>query len=343
MPTEPITGWGRLDEVIYPLEIGSPSALPPDTDVDPIKSKPIAGAPTVTILSIDEIINRRKGFEDVNTGERGYTRVFQVIADQPINDPRNIFNLPAASGLPQPQDPYVVEAACDLGALVVRREATEQESSWLYHVEITYSSTYDIKDPRRNTTQTRARVSSSVETVLEAVVHAIDPADPEEKRAIPVAAASGELYTPAQMVERGRLVLTFTRRENLVDYSNHLRWAYKVNKGLWFGFKPRMAKVTNITSNEVNQDGADYFDVTYTVKVDERGWDRVLLNQGYYQLVNIGTPQEKQLEIWIGSGAARTPQMLAADGSLLPSGQQPVYRAFRLCRSIDFSEMRIPI
>lgn len=332
---EVISGWGEHSEVIYPLPELNGGEFPPQTSEDPIKTQPKPGSPEVTLVSFGEIINRRTGYE-TDTGERVYTRVFQAIFDRPYSDPRFCLNLP---GLPQIGDVYIVEAAADLGARVVKREATEQESSWLYHVKIDYSSKYDIKDPKLNPTEIRAKISSSYETVLEATSTALDPADLREEDTIPIAASSGELYSPVQMIERPRLVLTFSRKETLVDYSDHLRWLWKVNRYPWFGFAPRQALIADIRTSETEQDGATYFDCTYQVKIDERGWNRVLLDQGYYEL--IGGVQHR---IYEPSGAERTtPTLLDGSGRKLASGQPERYRAFRIYRSVNFRELRLPI
>ena len=313
----------------------------------------------MAVVSCDELYPNRGG-DDNSDSKRSYTRYFQVITDDPLDDQNVVY---AGSGLPAMGDFYDTPNWTDIGSIVSKVSAVNLEADpeiWMVTVE--YETIANVPGsggevdsagqagnspttpgtvpenpldrlPVYKVTGTKVKqlitdgldAGGAVVQVMNSAKMPFVPA-PEEDMNVPEISIT--IYKPINW-------LNFTTTFGEFGYIN------SVNSDSWKGLGPRKVKVDNVTVEEHYENGVQCLKLDWRLLVNWRTWDLYIIDAGYYELINTGTSMSP---VWVRkkiideSGREPTePFLLDGAGRKLAPNLDPVTLRFRVKKERTFT------
>lgn len=148
----------------------------------------------------------------------------------------------------------------------------------------------------------------------------------------PILNSAGDPVTD-QEIDDSRLVLTVTRNE--ASFNPLLAFQYRdaVNATPFKGCPIGTVKVANIGAVEKHDkpDFGVYYTVTYTFHFDPKGFDRIILDQGYREKID-----GKMKHILVQGQKITEPHLLDGTGKKLPVDGQPRFKTWRVYPRLPF-------
>ena len=109
----------------------------------------------------------------------------------------------------------------------------------------------------------------------------------------------------------------------------------KINRDDFMGFAPGTVMFTDVSASGVTEAGILYDRVTFFFEMDRRTYRLSLLNAGFYELDSSNLVPLKDSE----DNRRVTPGLLAADGSALSEGADPVFLDFDIHEAVKFGPL----
>jgi hypothetical protein len=328
----------------------------------------------VAVSTVTELWTGRTG-EDNHTRHRTYTRTFEVYCDSNSDDPT------VAGGtvlLPRLGDAYPTDAY----ATCVRIVPTQDDADPLrWVVSVDYDTQPDPPqtsipsdpaaeslqpaatdggtgteqlpgdrpdDPLSRPTAWRFSFQQTSEVAVDGYeVDDTDPTDIAVTRT-PILLSSGLPLDPPVMVEVSRPIATVTKNfaQWWIGKSEELQDA--VNDDTWKGFGARVVKVLGVDAQSAFENGASYWQVTFTLGINRKTWDKRLLNAGYSEKRSRSNPDTMATEVsWerikdVNNNPITEPVPLDVTGQQLPTDGTPTYRRYCIEEPIDF-DTKVPL
>ena len=159
---------------------------------------------------------------------------------------------------------------------------------------------------------------------------------PEEDE--PIVNAVAEKFDPPVEVDDSRLVLTVVRNELVYDPVLALAYHDVVNSDQFGQFAAGLCKVESITASSQTWNGIEFWSTTYVIHIRKDGWQIHLLNQGSKYV------ESGEFHAFKGKdGTPLSSGLLAADGTKLDFGDEPIYFTFDPYREAAFAVFGLPI
>jgi hypothetical protein len=310
----------------------------------------------VSILTVTEAWQGRRGSDnDTVTGEV-HTRVFNVLTDATTDGPQAVLD---AAGLPQILDQYVDQSGnFDATILCINRVAEQNQIDprW-WQVRCEYSA-----DNVVNAVLEQPDVSWDTEYAPEAFLlcygkdTATDPLNtadivvtdptlggtvPAGRPTVPVKNSATDPYDPPPEDQRAIIKLVITRNERFRPLSNKLLYEQTINADAQFGFSTGQCYMQSIRGVLVNptHDAQRYWRVTYEILIDVRGFSLKLLDAGFHHL-NAGV-RVPNIDPTTGQNYAR-PVPLDGSGGVLAAGGTYVYNRFAVRLAEVWAPLNLP-
>jgi hypothetical protein len=290
-----------------------------------------------------------EGRRNVN-GQRGYRRQFYVLATATSDDEYGAVN---ATGIPAVGDAHPSDSGARMKEKTAKRESEDGRLKWIVNCEYSTSAatTAEPDDP----TSRDPVITLSGRKVDWIPLGATTDGTTYETA---IDNTADDAFDPPPVIQKTFTVITI--QQNLSSFSMATKLTYEdtVNSDsktvAGHAFTARQLYMEDITARTATENGTDYYDVTYTIlcadinganvgkSPDARATnthDLVILNQGFFQVVS----SVKFKCITPGDGTpATSPQLLAADGTQLAVGGDPVWLTFRARREQAWSGLSLP-
>lgn len=164
----------------------------------------------------------------------------------------------------------------------------------------------------------------------------------------PILNAAGDPFDPPMGRIKRATVWEVSRLEREFDAATIDAYEEKVNSAPWMGFPAESIKCLSITSGCAWDDDAGGYawSVDYTFAYRRpvavgagtvSGWAEVVLNAGLREKVSGARKQ-----ILVDNAPVSSPVPLKSDGTAATPADDPVYLAFHLCETADFSAFDFP-
>lgn len=279
----------------------------------------------MALVSAKEI-DGRGGAIDVEL-QGTYTRVFQVITDNPLDGPLSAMS---AIGIRR-GDVYFNGQELDPNAFATDIRAdpagdADDARQWVVTVD------YGPLPPRQDNPLDEP---PEVEWGFAQFEEVCD----QDVFGVAILNSAGDYFDPPVVRDDSRTVLTVTRNE--ADFSARLAADHRdrINAAPFFGQARHCVKCSSITGTRQFVAGLGfYWKVRYEFHFDDRTFHKTILNQGLREKVAVVRKQimiDQELP-------ASSPVLLDSTGRALPPGGTPVYRTFQVYREADFSIFNFP-
>lgn len=278
----------------------------------------------MAVISVEELRAGRSSSHD-ETFQRTYTRLFRVLTDDPHTGGFAVraalgFTVGAQYQVGTPgTDPW---AESDTGAFctAIRAECVEDGCEW------TVTAEYGPWTPKNENPLLDPEELEYGGAQFERVIDFDINGDP-------ICNSAGDWFDPPVTIDDSRPTFTVTRNEGTFDRARARQMRDKLNAALFYDYAPGTVKCGFITGQRLWHAAIGfYYKVRYPFDVNEDGWDRTILDQGYRYLSG---SQRKQ--ILVDGSPATSPVPLDGAGGQLAVGGTPVGLAFTLYESADFS------
>jgi len=284
-----------------------------------------------------------------STGERQFTRHFQVLTDNPRTSQLQVR---LATGIPRLFDIYNTGVESDNWCFVESVKVDQEPNDLkFWYITIFYNSV--SIDPQRTRPLNQTPGSSgqpstpptsepdqfawSSETFKKAVTEDINGDQMEN--------TVGDPFYPPHLIDDFRLILTVTRNQATFNGPSILTDKGTVNSFAWNGFPPLYVLLYDIDAQTKFQDNVRYWQVKYVFKIGTTPWNPTLiLNRGFNKVNDIGPLHPSQPIISKTTAQpTRIPHNLDEFGGVIPKGG-PKYHLERVFYyEIDFTAFNITI
>ncbi|MBR5243733.1 MAG: hypothetical protein IKW13_05815 [Thermoguttaceae bacterium] len=147
----------------------------------------------------------------------------------------------------------------------------------------------------------------------------------------------GEWFADPIIYKSGVLELRYRREEFSNPLAKICDFHNATNSDAWGGFAPGTLKAEITYSAETRAESTS-FDVDYKISWRPRGWNDVKANAGLY-----AKSGERVVRVTNADGSpTESPVLLAADGTRLPTGSEPLYLTFRTMFPKPFAALGLP-
>lgn len=287
------------------------------------------------ILACNEIGEGRLGVMTENL-ERRYTRVWQVITDDPFTDAAEV---KAAAGIPSLGDVFETANTTDSGALVVSIQPEQQTDLYFWKVKVEYSSFADpdAADPLARRPKKRWSTQTFSVPANEDITGDALKDDTIVKKAITNSAY--DPFDPPQEKDDATFTLTYTRNEADFDPVGTLQWINAVNDDDFLGFGPGTCKIKSIDATEMEENGVRFWEVTYVFEFRDT-WHLKPLDQGYREY-------DRTTATWApakdrNGRPVTQPALLDGFGRVLDiENHDPVFLDFQVYQEVSFAPLEI--
>lgn len=258
--------------------------------------------------------------------QRTYTRKFEVLTDEAIDDASVVLAALATGGL-NIGLPYVTATGSDPKSFIRGIKVSSSADDGKYwDAEVEYGP-FDpnvVEDPLSRPPDISFGFVEWEEIVDEDISNN------------PVVNTAGDAYDPPVTRQNHLAVLSVSRYESTFNALLASQYKDSVNSDVFFDAPVGTAKIMDISAarewSQFNQ--AYIWRVNYEFQFDPRGWTKKVLNQGYRQLVSGARRQ-----ILIDGAPATFPCLLDSAGALLAPTGTPVYRTFTVYPTLAFSTL----
>lgn len=272
----------------------------------------------MAVVSVDELWAGRTGSDGI-TRQRDYTRVFQVRTSSPADD-ATVAGGPQARllGLPGNGYPYPVDA---FSRVVKIRPDQQAEDPTLWLVSVDYST--NLPWPQARETQgfdPASGESKESPTGLDPTARPENPLDRdpvyevdyEEATEIvthtaagfPVLNSADLPYDPPLEDERSYAVVTVTKNLAVVKFDWLDQFVDSVNSVKWMNRPVRTCRIKNIGYRPKSENGVNFWEVRFRIKIRPQKWDKLVAEAGYYEVVSDGSGGWNRPQIPVPSDAA---------------------------------------
>lgn len=325
--------------------------------------------PTVTEIIEARSANIEAGGSGSEGIQRRYSRQFRVWMDSWADSSLRVV---ICEGIPRIGDVYSVGGTTDTGARCHRvdPQATEEPRQWTVTVEYSTSpndigdmlkeagTSADPNNPADNSgdqgqgggpggSQANnplakpAQIVWGVERYTVAAQKAYKDVDSGIQN-VAVASAAGEPFDPPVEIDAGRLTLTITRNEPTFSQVTATLFQDRVNSDQFFEIGAGKVKCNGITGQSQEENGVQFWVVTYSFSIRLDGWYLVVLNQGFYEISG-----GNRVRIVDSNGdPVSAPVPLNAAGAKLTVAQVQAgsftYRTFQVYEEREFSVLNLP-
>lgn len=264
-------------------------------------------------------------------GTRSYERHFTVITNDAKDGPVVIWTALGFS----PFDVYAGSSIgndVDVGARIAdieTRQTTNDPFTWEVIVHFESTAKQQQQDPLARPTKIYYGFTRYNEVMWRDVTGKA------------VLNSAGFYFDPPPEVDRSRLLVKFVRNEAVFNLFQALAYQDAVNSDLWFGVAPTLARC-QITGDPQEENGEEFYSVTYEMEIRWDGWTVQLLDQGRYQLpvsAGKGTKINDQ-----DNDPVTDPWPLDGTGHAIavPTVNNAVFLPFVGYRAVPFSALFLP-
>lgn len=295
----------------------------------------------MSVISVNPSLNGRQGRQSVDA--TSYDRTYIVLTDSPLTGQQQVL---ADERLPQFLTPYVFDNEVDSFAFARTRVAIQRaDAPKVWDVTITFENIPQDEDvvsggPLIEPPKYRLGVAKFTRIAAQ---------DISEK---PICSSAGEIFDPAVEVDDSRPVLTVIRNEPVIPAVNAFEYQDAVNSDTWFGVPPGYAKVDNISAEPkvgtvataATRYTINYFEVTYDIHFNRRGWQKRILDQGLWELTVNDQGEKERVLIKDPETGNPIPKPVPLNGQgfvLVPGFENPVYLPFKVYRELPFAGLGI--
>ena len=289
----------------------------------------------MAIIEVVETMPRSGGVNKV--WQRTYTRTFRVVTNNPTDsayiarlatDPNTGLTIPSIGNYW-----YVSATDKDFGSFVESIEcrlmsASANPSESVWEVTCNYGPYEALpQDP----TQWPLRIDWGEAADKKSVIVDIN--------GNAIVNSAGDPFKDSIEIDDNRTVLTVV--QNMLTYDPQVAGNYRghLNVAAFAGFAPKTVLCTNITASlrfDKNAGGGtgegSYYEVTFIFQINEKGWDRKILDRGFNYLVS-GTVTP----ITNDGQPPSEPMLLNGSGGILAVGGTPAFVNYDVYPTADFS------
>jgi hypothetical protein len=288
----------------------------------------------MSVVSIAPLHRGRAGDGD-DKYVRNYEQTWLVITDDPTDGPCVIGN---AAGLPgryfaYPDDPFALAIGSDV-------KSAGDETGLVWEVTLKYSTKYDVNQQQENPLDRVPRWSSGGQHFSK--VAAKDNGLANSNKPKPILNLAGDAYDPPAEIDDSRMVLRVVRNEPVLPLQAQMTYANAVNSDQWNGAPVRTVKVESIESGELqNENGVQFYAVTYTFHYRPETWDLSILEQGYNGLsFKTGNP----VKVPLGGDHPKLLQFQAPAGvTFTDDATQATFTKWRVYPEAAFANLNLTI
>lgn len=250
-------------------------------------------------VSTAEMFQGREGRPFSSSGEREYTRIYQVRVKSAAVD--SVMVCLFSPGIPAPYEPYTNPTSDVVDWLAIATDISakpQDDDDWqVWIVTVKYSTNKvrpgagtsgNPKHPESNKPEDEEpEVSWDSETFQIALSEDLDGTT--------ILNAAGDPFVPSPMEEATCPVLTVTRNEGTWTATDQMKWSNVVNTDKFLNWTPGQALMKPPKAQKKWKGGYKYWRVTYKVvgiNFMEKGkttWQTRLLNAGYRELKLVQT------------------------------------------------------
>lgn len=282
----------------------------------------------MSVVSVNEIGHGKRRGSLSTAFTRRYSRWFRVITSAATDDHVAVLTAQAlglpARGDAHPSDPL---------ALCLDLNAQELDDPRRWEVEATYSSSADDID-RENADPLLELPDVRWATERWEIV---PPRDLDDQ---PFTNSAGKPFDPPVKMEIGRPVLTISRNEALFDKDRQTRLLYSTNLDPVFGYERGQVLLVQYDGQLQRKNGVNYSRHTYQFKFDKFfGFESLKVLDRGKEYLDAGAFVSATDKVGTPTGEAR---LLDGDGGLLATGENPVFRTFRIYDARDWAELDLP-
>lgn len=254
------------------------------------------------VVSVDELWQGRGGSDGI-TRQRNYTRVFEVRTDNPFDD-ATVAGGPQARllGLPGNGFPYPLDA---FALVVAIRPDQHPDDPTLWTVTVEYSTdlprrqaaetqTFDPATGESKESPTGRDPTARPENPLDR--DAVFEVDYEEATEImthtpagfPILNCADMPYDPPAEDENSYPVVLVTKNLAVVQFDWLDQFVNSVNSVKWMNRPVRTCRIKNLGYKPMSENGVNFWQVHFRIKIKPQKWDRLLPEVGYYEKVSDG-------------------------------------------------------
>jgi hypothetical protein len=309
--------------------------------------------------SANEIWEGRRG-----TGtfprKRTYSRVFDVVTDNPGDGPDTAGTIPGiAHGDSHPEDAT---------AFCVSIDPQQTDSPVMWRVTFGYDSHPDMPevlqpDPGGGdppTPLTPAEVAEAAANPLSRPIRwkvpfqqtqvparrgrLVDPDTGDVGELGPITDSALLPFDPPVMIEVSRPIVTAVVNTATFSLAEAALLQDCTNSDTWQGMAPRTLRCVGLEAEAMQENGYSFWQRTYSLAVNWDTWDVRILDAGYQERIpgfespGGGSVPDRWAPIKSDHGDSAGPYPLDGNGRLLTPGDEPVERRYRVFREQSFSE-----
>jgi len=282
----------------------------------------------MSVVRVWEIVGQREAdFADDQT--RRYRRLFGVECDDPQDDARLVR---LATGVPRIGTPYSLGDSQDSGSLCTKLRP-KQTSKYVWEVNCSYESKKST-DPQ----QQKPPLERPPVIVWNMEHRQVFPT--HDAAGDPLRNTAGDVFDPPPAMDRTILICTITRNEASYNAQLALQYANKVNKAPWYVFPKHVGKIANIGGRSMFEDGANFWEVTYEIQLDDELWiPTLILSVGprYRDAADKLIVAKDDHDVAHGGHV-----LLDVAGGKLPKGGAPHWIHFTMYKEADFNLLNLP-
>ncbi len=287
----------------------------------------------MSIVAVNELFEGREAQEN-EKGQRFYTRVFQVVTDDPNDGP---LTAARATGVPRRGALYSAGNEVDLAARVRRITPSQNpESPRLWEIRIEYDTVREEQDenPLNRPYEVNWDFAQFTRPVWRDIFGNA------------ILNSARQYYDPPVEIDDSRPVLSVTRNEGGFNPGLAIEFQDAINSDTFLGFSPGTVKVAKIAAQSQFENNWFYWRVTYEFNFRREGWNISILDQGRYELRNGKPVPIREFDtsgVEIPFSHVTDPVPLNGAGLRLPnpSPDTVIYGTYQVYRERDFSFLNL--
>ena len=317
------------------------------------------------IVNVREVSSGRTGSVD-NSLDRSYVRVFEVDVDTLLDGPEIIF---ASGVLPPLYAPYTpASGTADFGSWCQSRKTEVLPNAKVWKITCSYSTKLDRPDLNTQVSPELRPAEIDWDTITIAVPALVDI------NGLPILNSAGDLFDPPIEEEETRLLLRISK--NIVDDPSTPtgfdanafgQYQNKVNSNKWLGFKKFQVKCRKMKSTRFFEDARYFWRLSGEFEISFRtppanvvwpngfqidaddstslAWIKYVLDRGFREIKQIPLAMAGKRAAVLDPQTkmpVSVPALLDGTGKALAAGLQPVFLAYNIIPTANFSLIGLP-
>ena len=263
------------------------------------------------------------------TGERNWTRYFQVLTDSLSDGPVIVTT---AAGIPTPNSLYVFGSESDGLAYAKSANAalldSKKRTLWLVTVEYTTAEESSCSDISNDDPMAEPAVITVSGSDFQAIAI-------KDKDGNAVKNSAGDAFDPPVMKNDSHLTLRIEKNVATLDLNFLSDYANAVNTDTFFGLTARKWLARPANAQQVYRGDCDpYWKISMEFLSNFDQWDFSVLDQGFFKL-----DAGKRKRIAPDGVHGSKPSLLDGAGAVLAVGAAEVYLDFRVYKELPFADL----